>query len=421
MKANTRSFIKGLLAFHLFGIACFGAEPATSNGNARIVFIGDSITGQGGGWLGAGYVFKMREALSALYPEGKHDLVPLGGSGMGVSAWLSLSKDEARQKHDLDVKGVEVAAALSKPADVMVVMLGMNDVLAPYVNDADASLDQWLANYRELVSVLSARLKPKIIALATITPQTEDPATPMNRVLARMNQRITTLAAELKANVVPTNATYWDVLAEGRKTQADFTLAGDRIHPNPPGHVAVAMAMLKGLDEDKAAAWLREERLAKALSTLKPVPAPTVPPACALPICVPGMTSLPMPTSRPTPSTSPSNAAKISPKLPPKKAAHRRSGERSNPASISPTAPIPAAWTSQASPSSRTSRPATVHAGFTATPRAASSSTSKPRASVLRSISRPGSMVSDFTPISSTKSRSVRPPAKSICAQAGTC
>ena len=279
MNYHVRSFIKGLLALHILGSACFAAEPAASKGNARIVFIGDSITGQGGGWLGAGYVFKMREALSAVYPEGKHDLVPLGGSGMGVRAWLSLAKDEARQKHDLDVKGVAVAAALSKPADVMVVMLGMNDVLAPYVNDTDASLDQWLANYRELVSVLSARLKPKIIALATITPQTEDPATPMNRVLARMNQRITTLAAELKANVVPAHATYWDVLAEGRKTQADFTLAGDRIHPNPPGHVAVAMAMLKGLGEDKAAAWLREERLAKALSTLKTVPAPTAPPA----------------------------------------------------------------------------------------------------------------------------------------------
>jgi len=279
MKYYVRSFIKGLLALLLFGSACFAAEPATHNGNARIVFIGDSITGQGGGWLGAGYIFKMREALSALYPEGKHDLVPLGGSGMGVSAWLGLARDEAKQKHDLDVKGVEVAAALAKPADVLVVMLGMNDVLAPYVSDTDASLDQWLANYRELVSVLSARLNPRIIALATITPQTEDPATPMNLVLARMNQRITTLAAELKANVVPTHATYWDVLAEGRKTQTDFTLAGDRIHPNPLGYVAVAMAMLKGLGEDKAAAWLGEERLAKALSTLKPVPAPTAPQA----------------------------------------------------------------------------------------------------------------------------------------------
>lgn len=133
-------------------------EPsATGNGNGRIVFVGDSITGQGGGWLGAGYVFKMREALRAVYPEGQHDLVPLGGSGMGVGAWLGLAKDEARQKCDLDVNGVEVAAALSQPADRLVVMLGMNDVLAPYVSDTEAGLDQWIANYRELVGLLSAR------------------------------------------------------------------------------------------------------------------------------------------------------------------------------------------------------------------------------------------------------------------------
>jgi lysophospholipase L1-like esterase len=279
MKHHLRFLLKSLLALLLYGNAVSAAEPGTQSGNARIVFIGDSITGQGGGWLGTGYVFKMREALSAVYPECKHDLVPLGGSGMGVSAWLSLAKDEAKQKHDLDVKGVEVAAALSKPADVMVVMLGMNDVLAPYVSDTDASLDQWLAKYRELVGVLGARLKPKVIALATVTPQTEDPATPVNQVLARMNQRITTLAADLKANVVPAQAAYWDVLAEGRKTQADFTLAGDRIHPNQTGHVAVAMAMLRGLGEDSAASWLHAERLSKTLSTLQPVPAPTTPPA----------------------------------------------------------------------------------------------------------------------------------------------
>ena len=272
-----RSFIKGLLAVLLLGTVGIAAEPALKE-NARIVFIGDSITGQGGGWLGTGYVFKMRDALRAVYPEAQHELVPLGGSGMGVGAWLGLAKDEAKQRHDLDVKGVEVATALSKPADVMVVMLGMNDVLAPYVSDTDASLDRWLANYRELISVLSARLTPKVVALATVTPQTEDPATPMNRVLARMNQRITTLAAELKANVVPTNATYWRVLWEGRKIQADFSLAGDRIHPNQPGHVALAMAMLEGLGEEKASTWLREERLAKALSMLSAIPEPIAPP-----------------------------------------------------------------------------------------------------------------------------------------------
>jgi lysophospholipase L1-like esterase len=256
-----------------------GAEASASReGSARIVFIGDSITGQGGSWLGTGYVFKIREALKAVHPDARPDLVPLGGSGMGVGSWLALAKNADHQQRDLDVKGVEVTAALSQPADAMVVMLGMNDVLAPYVNDTEASLDQWLASYRELFRLLSARLKPGVIALATITPQTEDPETPKNRVLARMNRRITALAAELKARVLPANAAYWQVLAQGRRAQGDFSLAGDRIHPNAAGHLAVAMGMLQGLGEDQAAAWLRETRLAPILSGLKPTAAITTPP-----------------------------------------------------------------------------------------------------------------------------------------------
>jgi lysophospholipase L1-like esterase len=267
-----------LLAWLLFGSAMIAAESAPLNGNARVVFIGDSITGQGGGWLGAGYVFKVREALSAAYPDSKPDLVPLGGSGMGVGAWLNLAKNEDKQMHDLDVKGVEVATALAKPAEVMIVMLGMNDVLAPYVNETDESLDQWLVNYRGLISTLSARLKPKIIGLATITPQTEDSQTPKNRVIARMNDRIAKLAAELKAQVLPTNAMYWDALNRGRLTQTDFSLAGDRIHPGPTGHVVIARAMLSGLGEEKAAEWLKTEKLDKAIANLKPGAAVIAPP-----------------------------------------------------------------------------------------------------------------------------------------------
>ncbi|MFN0080558.1 MAG: SGNH/GDSL hydrolase family protein [Prosthecobacter sp.] len=274
-----RSLLKALLALLSVGSFCLAAEPAASNSSTRIVFIGDSITGQGGGWRGAGYVFKMREALSAVYPEGTHDLVPLGGSGMGVDAWLSVLKDEAKQKQDLDVKGVQIDTALSQPADRLVVMLGMNDVLAPYVRgDTDDGLAKWEAKYRELIGLLRTQLRPKFIALATITPQTEDPETPMNRVLARMNQRIEALATELKASVLPTNAMYWKVLAQARKTQADFTLARDRIHPQQTGHIVVAMAMLKGLGEEKAAAWLREERLAVALANLPTTAAPPAPP-----------------------------------------------------------------------------------------------------------------------------------------------
>jgi lysophospholipase L1-like esterase len=199
-------------------------------------------------------------------------------SGWSVGAWLSLAKNEEKQKHDLDVKGIEVAAALSKPADVMMLMLGMNDVLAPYVSETDASLDQWQTNYRELISTLSAKLKPKVIGLATITPQTEDPATPKNRVMARMNERIAKLAAEFQALLMPTNAMYWETLNQARRTQPDFSLAGDRIHPGPTGHVVIARAMLSGLGEEKAAEWLKTEHLDKTIANLKPGAAVTAPP-----------------------------------------------------------------------------------------------------------------------------------------------
>ena len=254
------------------------AEPLSRAGGGRIIFVGDSITGQGGGWQNAGFVFQMRDALGATDPDPTPELVPLGGSGMGVGAWLGLLNQPDKQSRYLDVKGVEVGTSLSKPADVLVVMLGMNDLLAPYVQDSDESLDQWKADYRKVLDALEKRLHPKITALATITPQTEDPGTPKNQVEARMNERIRALANERKALLLPTHATYWEVLKEARQRQSTFTLAGDRIHPNQAGHIAVAMAMLKGLGEDPAAAWLREARWKPILDGLTPVAAPPQPP-----------------------------------------------------------------------------------------------------------------------------------------------
>lgn len=277
-------FVRTLRAFLLlpagmaFCVLADAQELVLREGGGRVVFVGDSITGQGGGWRGTGYVFKVGEALRAVHPGATPELVPLGGSGMGVGAWLGLIKDASRQKRELDVKGIEVAAALARPADVLVVMLGMNDVLAPYVNDSDESLDRWLGDYRELVERLREKLQPRVTGLATITPQTEDPQTPKNRVMARMNQRIATLAREINARVLPTQQAYWDALELGRRRQGDFSLAGDRIHPNGIGHAAMAMGMLKGLGEEKAAAWLQTEQLGKSLAGLASRPVPTARP-----------------------------------------------------------------------------------------------------------------------------------------------
>ena len=87
------------------------------------------------------------------------------------------------------MKGVPVKASLDKPADGLVIMLGMNDVLAPYVADTPESLDRWTANYRELIVNLKARLQPKVVGLATVTMNTEDPASPKNVMIGKMNER----------------------------------------------------------------------------------------------------------------------------------------------------------------------------------------------------------------------------------------
>jgi hypothetical protein len=59
--------------FLVTGIAGVAANATLRDGNARVVFVGDSSTGQGGGWQGTGYVFKIREALNAVYPGAKPD------------------------------------------------------------------------------------------------------------------------------------------------------------------------------------------------------------------------------------------------------------------------------------------------------------------------------------------------------------
>lgn len=73
-------------------------------------------------------------------------------------------------------------------------MLDMNDVLAPYVSDSYASLGKWLANYSALLGTLIRQLKPATVALATVTPQADDPATPVNQVLAAQQPRARTAA-----------------------------------------------------------------------------------------------------------------------------------------------------------------------------------------------------------------------------------
>ncbi len=248
------------------GFCCLGRASAEGpaaglrEGNARVVFVGDSITGQSRNRAG-GFANVMEAALRAVYPGCKPDLVALGGSGQPLDGWLNIEATTRTTERTLDVRGVEVKASLDQPADVLVVMLGMNDVLAPYLDGSEKALDRWIEHYGQLVEALRQRVHPKILALGGVTLCTEDLASPKNRLIDQMNERVRVLAQSLGACYLPTSETMKQVLKEGRMINPGFHLSYDFVHPNDAGHLATAIAMLRGLGEPQVAQWLLEQRL----------------------------------------------------------------------------------------------------------------------------------------------------------------
>jgi len=246
----------------------------------RIVFCGDSITGLGGKGGANGWVGLIKEGLAIAHPEGGQVFSALGGSGSTVGAWMNFEKKSRDNPVFLDVPNVDVKATLDGGADVLVIMLGMNDVLAPSLKDTPADFDAWAARYHDLIEVLKARTHPRVIALATITPCTEELNGPKNRVEGELNTRMAALAKQENAIVLPTHEAMAELLAEGRKYKPDFHVTADFVHPNPTGHLAIAIGMLRGMGEGDAAAKLLEKYgkffrpAAEALPTLSYVLTP---------------------------------------------------------------------------------------------------------------------------------------------------
>lgn len=256
---NVARSVLVLMGCLLLGVPGAWAE-GSDQGNLRIVLVGDSITGLSKNHP-KGFARVMEEALREASPGREVEIVALGGSGQSVSSWVGIAERSQTQKTILDVKGVDANVELAKSADVLVVMLGMNDVLAPYVGNSEESLDRWIGTYEKLVSGLQARVRPKVLALAGITPYTEDPLSPENRLIAEMNQRVRALAEEMKGRYFETSEQAFEILRKGRSLDPEFHVTGDFVHANEAGNLAIAKAMLEGMGETAAAKWLLEEKL----------------------------------------------------------------------------------------------------------------------------------------------------------------
>lgn len=249
-----------LFAVLLVAVSSVNAVTSVIQDNDRIVFIGDSITGQGDNRGKEGWISMIAEGLALERPSAKLTLVGLGGSGAGVNAWLIYENKSRTAPLLLDSKVNDVGQTLDAGAQIVVVMLGMNDVLAPSLKGTQpAEFDAWEAKYSSLVDAIRARSHPRVFAVATVTPCTEDIAAPKNQAIAELNRRIQKLAKEKDLMVLPTGAAVWEMLKWGQSFRSDFHVTNDFVHPNAPGHVAIAAGMLRGFGEEQAASKLIEK------------------------------------------------------------------------------------------------------------------------------------------------------------------
>lgn len=241
------------------------AGPSLLKPDDRIVFVGDSITGQGAG--GNGWARLIEGALRDAHPASRFTCVSLGGSGQSVGSWQNVEKRSRDRSVILDVKNVDVRTELDQPAGVVICMLGMNDVLFPQIKGSPEDIDRWAARYRELIAAIRKRAQPRVFALATPTLCTEDLASPKNRVMDMLIARLPSIAAAENCIILPTNETMREILAKGRAARADFHVTGDFVHPNFAGHIAIATGMLRGLGESAAARALLDKHAAGLFKT----------------------------------------------------------------------------------------------------------------------------------------------------------
>jgi lysophospholipase L1-like esterase len=253
-----RLFIGIFICFATFSLVAADKYYIPKN-NDRIIFVGDSITGLGENVNKKGWGHLIREGLEATEPGTKSRVILLGGSGHQVSSWQGIEKRSRTKSTYLDSKKFDVKKELDQGAPVLVIMLGMNDALAPYVNDSTEALNKWEENYKKLIAALQARVKPKLTCLATVTMCTEDLNSRKNKLVDALNEKIHKIAGEKGFKVAETSKSYKDVFRSGRQYKPDFHITYDYVHPNEDGHKAIAVAMLNGIGKEKEAEFLEKK------------------------------------------------------------------------------------------------------------------------------------------------------------------
>ncbi len=209
--------------------------------SSKLVMIGDSITDCGrarpigeagidGSGLGMGYVSLVDSLVRAAYPQGRIRVVNMGTSGNTVR----------------DLAGRWQTDVLDLEPDWLSIMIGINDVWRQFDSPLRTEQQVGLEEYETTLRELAASTRRQVQGLVMMTPYFIEPlrADPMRARMDEYGAVVRRIAADVGARLVDTQAAFDEVLAHSHP----MTIALDRVHPAPVGHMVLARAFLNALD-----------------------------------------------------------------------------------------------------------------------------------------------------------------------------
>lgn len=213
---------------------------------ASVLFIGDSVTDCGRNRenlydLGPGYPKFVAAALAQLHPDWKMTFINKGVSGDRTCSLLA--------RYDEDFK--------PHPADVISVLIGINDVWRRYDSNDPTSLRTFVDNYQTLLKKLKADFPAaKIMIIEPFLFHKDHTKDAWNEDFEPKLQAVHDLAAEFADYFLPAHGVF-DILVKRGYAPTDFS--ADDVHPTELGHKVLATCYLDLLDVKAADVLLPED------------------------------------------------------------------------------------------------------------------------------------------------------------------
>ncbi len=206
---------------------------------SKLVMIGDSITDAGRARpvgegmseaLGKGYVSNVAALLGAVYPQQNIRVVNMGSSGNTVR--------DLKTRWQTDVHALQ--------PDWLAIMIGINDVWRQFDSPQQTQGHVYPEEYETTLESLVRETLPTVKGLVLMTPFYIEPNTrdAMRAQMDHYGAIVHKLAIQHRTLFVDTQSAFDTAL----QTYYPATLAWDRVHPNPVGHMIIARAFLQAVD-----------------------------------------------------------------------------------------------------------------------------------------------------------------------------